>query len=393
MNAPLLPPEVPLGEVADFINGYAFKPEDWSIEGLPIVRIQNLTGFGTEFNRTQLEVPRKYRINRGDLLVSWSASLGVFRWQGPEAVVNQHIFKVVPNLKKIDLDYLRHAIDASIHEMERFTHGSTMKHINRKEFLDHRIPLPSLNEQRRIAAILDKADALSRKRQESIEYLRELRSALYLSTFGDPVQNERKWTAVTLGGALDAGYIREVQDGNHGERHPKVTDFVATGIPFITANCLRDGRLNIENAYKLDAVWLSKLRVGFAQPGDLLLSHKGTVGEVAIVPPNVGPVILSPQVTYYRLGPELDARFLLGSFESKSFQTLLGFAAEQSTRAYIGITRQRELSTILPPLALQKEFSKVAGWVDNSIARYRSHLVQLEELFSSLQHRAFSGQL
>lgn len=173
-------PIVQLGDVADFINGLAFKPKDWTSEGLPIIRIQNLTGSGTTINRTNIDVPAKYRAVQGDLLVSWSASLGVFRWGGPEAVVNQHIFKVVPNLGKVDLDYLRHAIDSSIHEMERFTHGSTMKHINRKEFLEHSIPLPPLDEQRRIAEILDKADALRRARKRALDLLGGLTDSIFL---------------------------------------------------------------------------------------------------------------------------------------------------------------------------------------------------------------------
>ena len=85
---------VELGDMADYLNGAAFKPSDWSDRGLPIVRIQNLTGTSDKFNYFEGEKKDRYRINNGDLLISWSASLGAFLWHRGEAWLNQHIFKV-----------------------------------------------------------------------------------------------------------------------------------------------------------------------------------------------------------------------------------------------------------------------------------------------------------
>ena len=82
----------PIGEASDFVNGCAFKPADWTGEGKPIIRIQNLTDPDKPFNRTEREVAAKYHISAGDLLVSWSATLGVFQWSGEDALLNQHIF-------------------------------------------------------------------------------------------------------------------------------------------------------------------------------------------------------------------------------------------------------------------------------------------------------------
>mgnify|MGYP002654473690 CR=1 FL=1 len=161
-------PQVPLGEVADFVNGAAFKPEDWGEDGLPIIRIQNLTDSGKPFNYTERVVPDKLVVNPGDLLVSWSATLGVFQWNGPKGLLNQHIFRVLPNDEVVDKNYLKHTLGQAINDMERHLHGATMKHVNRGEFLGTRIPLPPLEEQRRIAAILDKTAELSganRRRQ------------------------------------------------------------------------------------------------------------------------------------------------------------------------------------------------------------------------------------
>ena len=130
-------------------------------------------------------MPRKYIVEPGDLLVSWSASLGVFEWDRPEpALVNQHIFKVVPNEALVKRDYLRHMLRGALIDMERHLHGATMRHINRAEFLATQIPLPPLPEQRRISAILEHAETVRAKRMTTLARLQELEHAAYQDTFG-----------------------------------------------------------------------------------------------------------------------------------------------------------------------------------------------------------------
>lgn len=84
-----------LGNIATYLNGYAFKPSDWSEDGLPIIRIQDLTGTSTDPHYYNQKYDEKYEINDGDVLISWSASLGVYVWHGEKALLNQHIFKVI----------------------------------------------------------------------------------------------------------------------------------------------------------------------------------------------------------------------------------------------------------------------------------------------------------
>ena len=157
----MMVPRVPVGDLAEFINGVAFKPDDWEETGRRIIRIQNLTDLTKPYNRTNRIVAQKYQVLPGDLLVSWSATLGVFVWKGPDtALVNQHIFRVVPKPGLVDAGFLKHMLENALVEMEKHLHGATMKHVNRNEFLSTTIPLPPLAEQKRIAAILDAADAL-----------------------------------------------------------------------------------------------------------------------------------------------------------------------------------------------------------------------------------------
>ena len=144
--------KIPLKEVATFLNGYAFKPGDWSKEGLPIIRIQNLTGTNKEFNYYNGDYNEKYIIEDGDILISWSASLGIFLWKNITGILNQHIFKVIFD-KDIETDklYFLHCMKYLIKKIEKNIHGSTMKHITRPEFEKINFPIYDIDIQRKIA--------------------------------------------------------------------------------------------------------------------------------------------------------------------------------------------------------------------------------------------------
>jgi type I restriction enzyme S subunit len=148
---------VSLGETGEYINGFAFKPNHRESEGLPIIRIQNLTDESKPLNLTNLDVPPEYKVSSGDLLVSWSATLDVFIWHRGPALVNQHIFKVVPETRVIHNRLLFYWLKIAIEQLQNteHLHGSTMKHINRGPFMAHKLPLPPANEQTRIVEKLE----------------------------------------------------------------------------------------------------------------------------------------------------------------------------------------------------------------------------------------------
>ena len=263
-----------------------------------------------------------------------------------------------------------------------------------KDFIEKfKIPLPPLAEQKQIAAILDAADSLRQKDQQLVEHYTKLSQSLFLEIFGDPVTNPMGWDKKTIEKALIDKDILGIQDGNHGEKHPKASDFVDKGIPFIMANCLNDGNLNLKKAYKLNKQWLNDLRIGFTLEGDVLLSHKGTIGEVAIVSSDDGQLILSPQVTYYRLGNSLLSTFLKYQFSSSVYQQFLIKEAKQSTRAYIGITRQKKLSIILPPSELQNQFAERVEKIEQQKQQAQINLAKSNDLFNALLQKAFTGEL
>lgn len=143
-----------LGEVANYINGRAFKPTEWESNGLPIIRIQNLNNPSAEYNYTQHKYDEKFLVRSGDLLFAWSASLGAFIWHGSDAWLNQHIFKVVPH-EMIDKKYLYYFLIQVIDELYSKTHGSGMVHITITPFKATPIALPPLPEQHRIVARIE----------------------------------------------------------------------------------------------------------------------------------------------------------------------------------------------------------------------------------------------
>jgi type I restriction enzyme S subunit len=142
-----------LGSLGNYLNGRAFKSSEWSKTGRPIIRIQDLTGSHRNPNFFDGEVEDRYLVLAGDLLISWSATLGAYIWSGPEGVLNQHIFKVEP---KVDKLFLYHLVRERLSELGRQSHGSGMVHVTKGVFDGTSVAVPkNPEEQRRIAKAID----------------------------------------------------------------------------------------------------------------------------------------------------------------------------------------------------------------------------------------------
>ena len=371
-------PLVCLGDIAEFINGVAFKPEDWGTEGKPIIRIQNLNNPTKEYNYTKREVRGTNIARRGDLLVSWSASLGVYEWNGQDACINQHIFKVVPN-EKIDKDYLKRALELSIVEMESQVHGATMKHITRGKFLGNKIPLPPIEEQRRIASILDKAEELRQKRQHTIEKLDQLLQATFIDMFGDPVSNPKGWDKKLLSDlvTIDAPLVEPMEKEFENLLHygpDRISKDSGKLLPALTA---KEDML-ISKKFLCDDrhILYSKIRP--------YLNKVAMVQEKCLCSADVYPVEPKSQLTKH---------FLWHILRSKSF---LDHAETFSNRANIPkINRNQFLQyeCIVPTMEAQQKFENISKDIQRQIDFQNLSLESIEKLFSSLQNQAFNGTL
>lgn len=259
--------------------------------------------------------------------------------------------------------------------------GSLSPRTNWTSLAEFEFALPPTDEQRRIICIVAQFD-------ESFEAYR----ALQISA-RDLLQSllDRMWSAFPkrrIGALVDDRLIALPQDGNHGERHPKASDYVPEGIPFVMASDLKNGKVDFRNCSRIPEALALTLRIGFAKPGDILLSHKGTVGEVARLERlTTDFVILTPQVTYYRVidKSRLESDWLYFAFQTPGFRRLLEQHGKQSTRAYVGITAQRDLSIpiaqvpdqqrVLTELVAAEIAIEVAGKRASSVAEVRQYLL------------------
>ncbi|WP_304025758.1 MULTISPECIES: restriction endonuclease subunit S [Desulfovibrio] len=186
-----------IGELCQLINGYAFKSSDWSSEGTPIVRIQNLNNILAEFNYFNGELDEKYYIDNGTLLFSWSGtpgtSFGAFIWNRGPAIINQHIFRVITK-KKINTFYLKYALNGKLSDIIAKSHGGVgLQHITKKDLEKITILVPSLDVQNKIVMTLNSLENILEKRKQQLSKLDQLVKSRFIEMFGDPVINTKKF--------------------------------------------------------------------------------------------------------------------------------------------------------------------------------------------------------
>ena len=197
----------------------------------------------------------------------------------------------------------------------------------------------------------------------------------------------------TVRNLIDQGILFPPLDGNHGEIHPTTADYVSSGIPFIMASDIDNGRIDYVGCKFISRKHADTLRKGFAKNGDVLLTHKATIGKTAVVNYADEPyVMLTPQVTYYRVkNPEqLNNLYLRYFFDSSFFQQLLHlWAGSGSTRAYLGITEQAKLPIVVPPIETQKKIAAILSTYDDLIANNQRRITLLERMAEDIYREWF----
>ena len=187
---------------------------------------------------------------------------------------------------------------------------------------------------------------------------------------------------------INGGMLEKPLDGNHGGIHPKGSDFTDSGIPFIMASDLVNGEVDTKGCKFISSEQAQKLRKGFSKTGDVLLSHKATIGRTALVEKlDTDFIMLTPQVTYYRVKDysKLNNRYLKYYFDSRQFQDLFAlWAGGGSTRAYLGITGQLKLPIQVPDIQVQEKIAHILGTLDDKIQLNRQTNQTLEAMAQAL---------
>ena len=368
--------KIKLGDVAEYINGYAFKPTDWSENGYTIIRIQDLTGSDYQTNKFNGEIDSKYEVNNGDILISWSATLGIYVWNKGKAYLNQHIFKVVLNTEIVDKWYFYYQVDNLLKRAQSEAHGATMKHLTKEVFNNLPFLLPSLLEQKYIAKLLGRLDELIDKRKQQLENLDKLIKSQFIEMFGDPERNEMGWNIVPL------SQIAEYFNGL--TYRPEDRDDKGTIV--LRSSNIQQGELDFSDIVRVQCRVKEKL---FVKNGDILMcSRNGSanlVGKVAQIPQLSEPMtfgafmmIIRSQVPEY-----LTTYFRLNTFRNQ-IKTGATTTINQITAAMLNKVRLP-----LPPRTITDKFARFVEQTDKSKFTIKQSLEQLEILKKSLMQKYF----
>ena len=348
-----------LGDIATYINGFAFKPEDRGTVGLPIIRIQDLTGNAYDLGFYDGNYPERIEINNGDVLISWSASLGVYVWNKGKALLNQHIFKVAFNKCEVNREYFVYAVRYKLKEMESKTHGATMKHIVKKDFDNTLIPFPSLDEQKKIADLLDKASAILLARQQQLQKLDELVKGRFVEMFGDlVVGNKIKTNRHKIG---DIAFVTKLA----GFEFTKYVQYKECGdiIMLRGLNC-KKGKLVLDDIKWIDKATSDLLPRSKLYYGDILMTYAGTIGDVAMVDAD-DKYHLAPNVAKITLKEEAYNPIFLMHLFLYTNNYIMTFASKVA-QASINMGKIRNLEYFFPDVDMQNWFATFVEQVDKS---------------------------
>ncbi|HCG02752.1 MAG TPA: hypothetical protein DEV93_19680 [Chloroflexi bacterium] len=197
------------------------------------------------------------------------------------------------------------------------------------------------------------------------------------------------WTSVAQ---LQERGILLVEDGNHGEYRPRPSEFAHDGTPFLRASDLSDGTVLFDSAGRINQDALRRIRKGIGKPGDILFSHKGTVGKLAVAPDNSPSYVCSPQTTFWRILDEahLDRRFLYAFMRSPSFvRQWTARKGDTDMADYVSLTAQRTLLVPTPPLLSQRKIAAILSAYDDLIVNNLRRIKILVELVQRIYREWF----
>jgi type I restriction enzyme S subunit len=311
------------------------------------------------------------------------------------------IYPLVPRNGLLDRGFLyymlltQHFTDFAIAGSAR----AGMPKVNREHLFAYSCAVPPLPEQQRIVGILDEAfEGIATAKANAEKNLQNARALFESHLQSVFTRRGEGWDRLTLGELLDRGWIESHLDGNHGGDYPRKEEFISEGVPYISANCLDDERVDMARAKYLSPSRAALLRKGIAKDNDVLFAHNATVGPVAILRTDEEKVILGTSLTYYRCNPNhILPEYLAHYMRSFGFKTQYLQVMRQSTRNQVPITKQREFWHVIPPIEEQERIiGALDGLLENGqrlAAIYERKLAALEELKKSLLDQAFTGQL
>ena len=373
---------VELGKHVEILSGFAFKSNLFNNQnkGLPVVRIRDVkpaiskTYYSGKFDD-------KFLLNNGDLLVGMDGEFNCTRWQGGRALLNQRVCRISVKTNHLNEKYLFYFLPKALKLIEDKSNFVTVKHLSVKQIKEIEIPLPPIEEQQRIAAILDKADAVRRKRKQAIALTEDLLRSAFLDMFGNPVTNPKGWERKSLGS------LCKIVRG--GSPRP-INDYLGGTVPWIKIGDATEGdEIYIhKTAEAIQPEGVKKSR--YLEPGSLVFANCGvSLGFARIL--KIGGCIHDGWLAFSDLDKSLDQIFLLKLLNSitEYFRAI----APDGTQPNLNTTIMKNFEIIVPPLMLQKKFASISHHLTESLQEYSNMFNESDNLFNSLLQRAFRGEL
>jgi type I restriction enzyme S subunit len=348
--------------------------------------------FYTSSNRLTKSI-NEYLFKKESLIFG-TGGLASIHYCDEKFAVSTDCFVTQPkNSDELFLKYIYYFLSGNIHILENGFKGAGLKHISKGYISDIKIPLPPLDQQKKIAAILDAADAYRQKTKALIEKYDELTQSLFLDMFGVNERNLNNWKEVTIQD-ISADHKGSMRTGPFGSDLLH-SEFVSDGIPV----------LGIDNAVLNKFQWkerrfitlekYQKLKRYTIFPKDIVVTIMGTVGRVAVIPDNIGTAINTKHLAAITLNREVANPDFI-AFSILNDQYIKHQIKSQGKGAImdgLNLTIIKGLKLFLPQIELQNQFSKKVQAIEAQKAQAEAGLVQADNLFNSLLQRAFKGEL
>ncbi len=322
------------------------------------------------------------------LLFSFKLSIGKVTITSAPIYTNEAIASFqIKDAQLLDLDYFYY----TMREFDfRATGDKAVKGVtlNKAKLNELRIPLPPLEEQKQIAAILDAADELRQKDKALIAKYDELTQSLFLDMFGD-------MQYISIAKMIQDKIILSHKDGNYGGMYPRKTEFGEVGVPFLSARHIDgQGNMLLNDVPLLGYAKANKLSFGWIEKGDVLLSHNASIGKVALYQGQYDKALIGTSLTSFRVDRKrMNPYFLAHAFRANNFQAQLKQNMGQTTRNQVPITAQKKLKLPTPAIPLQNKFEQRVQVIESQKAFAQESRTQSEALFNSLLQKAFKGEL
>lgn len=396
--------------LGSYVNGYPFRPDDWGDKGKPIIRIQDLTGSNDSPNYYDGDIDAKYHIKNGDILVSWAATLDAFIWNKGDGLLNQHIFKAIPQEEKITSYFFFWMIKEAMQNMNNDNkHGIFMQHVTLDVFNNFSVPLPPLSEQRRIATYLfqkiSEADIMLDDTLSSITGYKKLKQAVITQAVTKGVRGERemKDSGIDYIGQIPSewffGKLRNVGDTQNGIS--KSSEFFGKGFPFVSySDVYKNYSLSSTVSGLVDSTPEEQKRYS-VKKGDIFFTRTSeTIEEVGFSCVCEKDI---PNATFagflIRVRPFSDKLYTPYAkyyFRSSHLRFYLVKEMNLVTRASLGQSLLKSMPVLFPPLEEQKEIADYldvkCAEIDGLIAKKEQLAKELESYKKSLIYEVVTGK-